>query len=188
MNRIHDLLAVVAVVLVSFAGNEVGAQEFQSILKVNEPILVDQGPVVVQGSVLENSVAPGPELISPNADSIPQLAPVSPPPSYIELPQAFHKPIEQLPVSPIVVCKECQCKKCCCKPKKVEATVCLVDLHGCDHEVCIEVPVCCQNEAPTVSWKHRRLLGRQVATLCWDCCDHEVKVVVTRRGKVRVHD
>lgn len=188
MSKIYRYLVAASVVLIGCVGNVLCGQEFESVLQVDQPILVDQGAIPFQDSVLE-SVAPGPDLISPIPGTT-HLPPVSAAPrAYIELPQSYQKPSVLLSEQPaLVTCKSCKCKTCCCKPPKVEATVCLVDLHGCEHEVCIEVPVCCQNEAPQVSWKNRRILGRQVATLCWECCDHEVKVVVTRRGKVRVRD
>ncbi len=79
----------------------------------------------------------------------------------------------------------CARKKCrCAKPAPVPLEFCLVDPCGCNHVACIEVPVCCLGEQPEISWRQNGR-GRQVATLCWNCCDHQVKVIITRNGKVR---
>jgi hypothetical protein len=76
---------------------------------------------------------------------------------------------------------------CCCPAPCVPTVFCLVDPCGCSHEACVEVPVCCAGQQPSVCWRDG-LFGRQVAMLCWTCCDFEAKVIVTRNGKVRVRD
>lgn len=77
------------------------------------------------------------------------------------------------------------CCQPCCTPRCVPTTLCLVDPCGCSHEACVEVPSCCVGQQPEICWRNGAL-GRQVATLCWSCCDYETKVIVTRNGKVRV--
>lgn len=75
----------------------------------------------------------------------------------------------------------------CCAPRCVPTTFCLVDPCGCSHEACVKVPACCVGQQPNICWKDG-VLGRQVATLCFECCDFEAKVIVTRNGNVRVRD
>jgi hypothetical protein len=83
-------------------------------------------------------------------------------------------------------CTTCRARTCRCQPDPLTVTVfCLTDPCGRQHEACIEVPACCALEQPTVSWKGN-LFGRQVACLCWDCCEYEAKVVISRNGKIRV--
>ena len=73
----------------------------------------------------------------------------------------------------------------CCPPPPIHATLCVnPPCHCCNQMVNVCVPGCC-TEAPTVCWK-RGFLGRQVGTYTWPCCGHSVKVVVTRRGAVKV--
>lgn len=76
----------------------------------------------------------------------------------------------------------------CCDPchcRKVETTLCLTDCNGCEHEVCVRVPCCCVDHAPVVKWRDG-ILGRQIAIVCWECCDYSVKVIVNAHGCVRV--
>ncbi|QEG33994.1 hypothetical protein [Bythopirellula goksoeyrii] len=74
---------------------------------------------------------------------------------------------------------------CCCPPAPIQTTLCVQPpCSCCSTTVCVCVPGCC-TEAPTVCWRSG-LLGRQIGTYCWPCCGHEVKVVVTRRGDVKV--
>jgi hypothetical protein len=80
--------------------------------------------------------------------------------------------------------RDCRCCRCC-PPPSVATTICLTDPCGCVHEVCLNVPACCADHAPTVTWRST-LFGRHVATLCYDCCDTSGRVIVTRRGKVIV--
>lgn len=158
----------------------------------SQPILLDNGPVIVhQDTVLEKPIIselPVPAaIVEPAIENIQPLhehAPLYRGPAIVSNPVLLHRP------APVKICTACKCTVCCCKTKsnrKVETNLNLVDPTGCVHHACVQVPVCCLNEAPRVSWKGR-LFGRQVATLCWDCCDFEAKVVVTRRGKVRVRD
>lgn len=157
------------------------------------PHLPDKGPVIFQEtfSVLQNpgvvqdSLAPA---RSPVTGSTVILDEHFSAPAANVAPSIVHVP--QVPVLPATVCTKCECKVCCCKPKqpkKQKATFCLQDPRGCTHDACVKVPACCVGEAPNVQWS-RGLLGRQIARLCWNCCDHEVKVIVTRRGKVKVRD
>jgi hypothetical protein len=74
---------------------------------------------------------------------------------------------------------------CCCPPAPIQTTLCVKPPCSCGSTaVCVCVPGCC-TEQPTVCWS-RGLLGRQVATYTWPCCGHQVKVVVNRRGDVKV--
>ena len=74
---------------------------------------------------------------------------------------------------------------CCCPPPPIHTTLCVnPPCSCCSQMVGVCVPGCC-TEAPTVCWK-RGFLGRQVGTYTWPCCGHSVKVVVTRRGDVKV--
>ena len=79
-------------------------------------------------------------------------------------------------------CNACCSQTCCCP---VPVRMCLVDPCGCPHEVCVEVPPCCVGQQPVVSWRNG-IFGRQIASVCWPCCDKQVKVIVTKHGKVRV--
>jgi hypothetical protein len=110
----------------------------------------------------------GAELIAPQ-DPVPLAAPAE------SLP-----PVAVEGVSPAGSC----CDPCC-TPTCVPTTICLVDPCGCSHEACVNVPACCVGQQPEVCWRGG-VLGRQVATLCWPCCDFEAKVIVARNGKVRV--
>ncbi|MCG8448224.1 MAG: hypothetical protein MI725_01420 [Pirellulales bacterium] len=78
-------------------------------------------------------------------------------------------------------CGDC----CCCPPPPIHTTLCVDPPCSCC-STCVDVcvPGCC-TEAPTVCWRNG-LFGRQIATYSWACCGHTVKVVVTRRGDVRV--
>ena len=82
-------------------------------------------------------------------------------------------------------CSQCGCATCCCPPTPAWTTLCLTDPCGCcTYDVRVCVPGRCVGCQPVVKWRNG-LFGRKIATLCWDC-GHRVKVVVTRRGKVRV--
>ena len=74
---------------------------------------------------------------------------------------------------------------CVCPPAPIQTTLCVAPpCSCCSQNVTVCVPGCC-TEAPTVCWQ-RGFLGRQIGTYTWACCGHSVKVVVTRRGDVRV--
>jgi len=74
---------------------------------------------------------------------------------------------------------------CCCPPAPIQTTICVAPpCSSCSQNVSVCVPGCC-TEAPTVCWR-KGLLGRQIGTYTWACCGHSVKVVVTRRGDVKV--
>ena len=111
---------------------------------------------------------------------------------------AMEMPISETPsvmteeiilAQPLVVsdyCSVCCCDCCCCPPAApTPMTFCLVDPCGCSHQACINVPACCAGEQPVICWR-KGFLRRQIATLTWTCCGHEVEVVVTCRGKVKV--
>lgn len=103
------------------------------------------------------------------------------------VPAASLVPGMVLPSPAVSCCTVCCEVRCCCKKVPTTANFCLIDPDGCEIEFCARVPECCVGHQPHVSWRCGAL-GRKVATLCWDCCDQTVKVVVTRRGKVRVRD
>jgi hypothetical protein len=84
-------------------------------------------------------------------------------------------------------CNVCCQPNCCCPPPRVPTQMCLVDPCGCSHQACVDVPACCAAEAPCVQWRDG-VFGRQVATLCWTCCNFEAKVIVRRSGEVKVRD
>lgn len=96
-------------------------------------------------------------------------------------------PIQSVPSEVTVVAPVDGCCDPCCSPQCVPTTFCLVDPCGCEHEACIRVPACCVGQQPTICWRGG-IFGRQVAELCWECCDFEAKVIVTRNGNVRVRD
>ena len=74
---------------------------------------------------------------------------------------------------------------CCCPPPPKQVELCVQPpCSCCPQTVCVCVPGCCCVE-PTVCWK-KGICGRQIGTYTWCDCGHSVKVVVTKRGKVRV--
>ncbi len=74
---------------------------------------------------------------------------------------------------------------CCCPPAPIQATLCVSPpCSCCSQNVSVCIPGCC-TETPTVCWRSG-FLGRQIGTYTWPCCGHSVKVVVTRRGVVKV--
>ena len=80
-------------------------------------------------------------------------------------------------------CNTCCCTPCCCS---VPVTLCLVEpCCGCSYEVCVHLPPCCLGVAPIVQWREG-ILGRQIADLCWPCCNKKVKVVIPVFGNPRV--
>jgi hypothetical protein len=83
-------------------------------------------------------------------------------------------------------CNTCCVTPCrCCPPPPVSMTFCLQDPCCCSHQVDVCVPACCAGEEPCITWR-KGILGRQIATMCWKCCGHEVKVTICRSGKVKV--
>ena len=180
--------------LAILAASSTDSDQRYSILVDEGPVLADHGPMILQDQatvlerpiILQDSLAPARPTHSNDAPII--LDHNFAAPDVIAVPDVVVAPSVVVAPAPNI-CTECRCVTCCCKPKrKIETTFCLVDTHGCKHDACVRVPACCANEAPQISWERRRLLGRQVATLCWECCDHEVKIVITRRGKVKVRD
>jgi len=74
---------------------------------------------------------------------------------------------------------------CCCPPPPIQTTLCVAPpCSCCSQNVTVCVPGCC-TEPPTVCWRSG-IFGRQIGTYTWPCCGHEVKVVVTKRGDVKV--
>ncbi len=74
---------------------------------------------------------------------------------------------------------------CCCPPPPIHTTLTVAPpCSCCSQVVSVCVPGCC-TEAPSVCWR-TGLFGRQIGTYTWAGCGHTVKVVVTRRGDVRV--
>ena len=74
---------------------------------------------------------------------------------------------------------------CCCPPPPIKTTLCVKPpCSCCAKTVSVCIPGCC-TEPPQVCWK-KGFLGRQVGIYTWPCCGHSVKVVVTRRGDVKV--
>jgi len=118
--------------------------------------------------------------------------------SVLELAPPSERVVLQDPVTPLpeqstpaeVVLSEPSSGACCipcCPDSCIPTTFCLVDPCGCPHEACVDVPACCVDQQPEVTWRGG-VFGRQVAMLCWNCCDFEAKVIVARNGKVRVRD
>lgn len=78
----------------------------------------------------------------------------------------------------------CPCVPCC--PQPMTTTLCVQPpCSSCVTPVKICVPECCGCETPCVTWK-KGMLGRQIGTYNWPCCGYSVKVVVNRRGEVKV--
>ena len=171
------ILGMAVVIAAVFSGSDDGAR--QSVLEPSsQPVLVDNGPVVTR-SYQDSALTPA---VVEDAISAPQLQEALP--VEVGVPLVVGRPAFHLQPAQF---SNCECVVCCKPPKHQEMEFELVDPNGCAHIACVKVPFCCVNELPVVSWKCRPL-GRQIATLFWECCDHEVKVVVTRRGKVRVRD
>ena len=149
---------------------------------------------VLASSVLRPSIVGQDEVVSP-----PTIELVAPGPGEAALtaPSVMMEPVELVPpIMAVPVDSSCCPTPCCptpccptpCKCCPPTPTVfCLQDPCGCGHEACINVPACCAGEEPYITWK-KGIFGRQIATVCWKCCDHDVKVIVCRRGRVIVRD
>ena len=87
-----------------------------------------------------------------------------------------------------VACDRCRVDSCCqpcCPPPPVRTELCVQDpCTCCTYKVCVCLPACCV-EDPCVTCRPG-IFGRKVLTYTWPCCGHSVKVVVNRRGDVRV--
>ncbi|MEM7454504.1 MAG: hypothetical protein AAF456_09140 [Planctomycetota bacterium] len=170
-------LSLAALLLFSFTTIASAITHDQEVSVLETAPAMDAG-VLVQDSVLV------PEVYAPTPLQ-PALPPAYQPPMYSQ--DVFQDDVlmtaPRTVLSPVYAPEAACCSPCDCRT--VESTVCLVDPCGCTHEACIRVPACCVGQTPQVSWR-KGLLGRQIASVCWACCDHEVKVIVTRRGKVRV--
>lgn len=149
----------------------------------------DVAKPVLQDPVLPTLTAPTLTLPTPT-----QVAPIGQlPQSALAVPQTVVEPMNIPMATPTAAacCNTCgqvctkRRRRCC--PPPVPTEFCLTDPCGCTHEACIEVPACCCGEQPCIKWRNG-ILGRQIATLCWECCDFEAKVIITRKGKVRVRD
>jgi hypothetical protein len=137
---------------------------------------------------------PAQTQVSPSDQAAVQTQPAADQPMVVEgplmneYPPTMVAPAVMVPaVAPAATCcTTCNRTTCCCPPPPPTSTVfCLVDPCGGTHKACIRVPACCAGEQPRVSWR-RGILGRQIATVCWECCGHRATVIVTCFGKVRV--
>jgi|GEM_PF-1260935 len=145
-------------------------------------------PALRQNTFTQDPVVP-PVPLEPAPQAPVPVPPgvVNPGQSVMMDPVVVYQPMIAAPVSN-GCCQTCSRRRCrCTPPPPVPTMFCLVDPCGCSHEACVDVPVCCVGEQPIVSWRDG-VLDRQVATLCWACCDHKVKVIVTNCGKIRVRD
>ena len=165
----------VSILQSSFKPGQVAQENVGSVLEA--PIQEGQ---LVEGPILEGPIVQEPELLPYQTQRVPSPQSLAPAESVI-LPQP---PIELPPAN---ICRSCCAKRCCCKPVPSTANFCLIDPDGCEIKFCAKVPACCIGQEPRVEWRCG-VLGRKVARLCWDCCEDDIKVVVTRRGKVRVRD
>lgn len=194
-NSILASLAIVAVGIISIS-NLNGAGVIQpSQLHTNLVAYQDQAPPAPEAAAQETqeSVSDNPvvETPTPAPAPVPAPAPNAPIAQDSVLQGEVVLPPEQMPAAVIIsdagtACGACCCQPCCCPPCPVSTTFVLVDpCTCCSYEVCVTVPPCCVDNAPTVNWRGG-IFGRRVANMCWSCCDKHVKVVVTRKGKVRV--
>ena len=138
-------------------------------------------------SVLEVAPAANAGIMVQDSVLVPEV--YAPTPLQPAIPPAYQHDVFQddvLMTAPQTVLSPAFAPAPCCDPcRKIETTICIVDPCGCSHEACVCIPACCVGETPCVTWR-KGLLGRQIAKVCWTCCDHDVTVIVTRRGKVRV--
>lgn len=112
-------------------------------------------------------------------------APVcAPEPVCCEAPAPVCAPAPVVCAPPAPVCAP---EPVCCPPAPADVakTVCLCDPCGCMKAVDLCIPACCANEEPCITCR-KGLFGRKIYTLSWKCCGHCVKVVMTKRGTVRV--
>jgi len=166
--------------------NEPDADKVSVLVSTNHQDVVDsvmEPATEVQASnspVLDGPVTEG-SIVTQETQRVPST----------NLPPAEPVILAEPYASPVTVadacCTTCYQIKCCCRKVPTTANFCLIDPDGCEVEFCAKVPACCVGHQPQVSWRCG-ILGRKVATRCWDCCNDTVKVVVTRRGKVRVRD
>ena len=176
------ILALVAITIPNLNRATVLAQDKDRVAK----------ETAVLTSVLQESVVVAPpqeqDPPPPPSEPSPSDVPVAPTPSAIApgIVAPGAAPVFQGPAIVGSCCNSCGYVTCCCPPPPVKTIICLDEPCGCcTHKICVTVPGCCANVSPTVSWRNG-IFGRQIATLCWPCCDHRVKVVITAFGKVRV--
>ena len=178
--------SLVAILAFSFSAITMGVANSETI---NDGVSVLSKPVIQD------------EAVPPTPGAQDAVAPVAvPEEGAIESPSVMMDSIvmgEPMQMAPAGGCQTCGVAPCCCTPPPTccptrccpppptPMVFCLTDPCGCTHEACVKVPACCAGQQPCITWKNG-IFGRQIATLCWNCCDHEVKVTVTRRGKVRV--
>ena len=191
MKLISIPLILIVVSSIGKFEREISGEETQSVLVRSS---------LSPGTLVQDETQSVIEFPGPGSEMLP--AQVAPLPS-VQQPFNGEEPLlveDQLNYKPLVqqpfvhqsfapaFCTTCRTRACRCQPAPFTATVfCLTDRCGRQHEACIEVPACCALEQPTVTWKGG-LFGRQVASLCWNCCDHEAKVVISRSGKIRVRN
>jgi hypothetical protein len=154
----------------------------------------DDGVSVLAMSVIQDNAAPP---VAPVAQD--PVVPVAPVPAtgdiLIQGPSVVTDSVmmgQPMGIAPVGGCQSCCATPCCCKPAPrccppppKPVVFCLQDPCGCTHKACVTVPACCACEQPCITWRNG-IFGRQIATLCWKCCDHEVKVTISRKGRVRV--
>lgn len=175
-------LSLVAVLAFSFTAIAVAVEDGSAVSVLSTSAI--QPKSVVQDDVVPPAPVPEPTIpATPAAPSIQIPAPV-PSQTVIEGPSVMSQPMMAVPVAS-GCCNSCCATPCCCPPPPVSVTYCLQDTRCCSHEVNVCVPACCAGEQPCISWR-KGIFGRQIATLCWKCCDHQVKVTICRSGKVKV--
>ena len=170
-------LFVAAMLSVDAVSNEQEIERVSVLVSTNAPLAGQQddaasvmdaldAPLMMDGPVLGGQVVPY------QTQRVPSLSPeqtmMMPPPS-------------------VAGCDTCCEVVCCCRKCPTTANFCLIDPDGCEVEFCARIPECCVGHQPKVSWRCG-IFGRKIATLCWDCCPQTVKVIVTRRGKIKVRD
>ena len=201
MKIMFGLIATIALSMGAFAMPVVLQEE-----DVSEAV-----PEAVQEAVQE-AAPPVPEEPTPPAEPSTPEEPAAAEPAEAAEPVEVAEPVQEVPAEPVPAeamsvvdtpsvisgeimmaqpamsscCSVCCCTCCCCPPPPPTPTViCLVDPCGCSHQVCVNVPACCAGEQPSICWR-RGFLKRQIATLTWNCCGHQVEVVVTCFGRVIV--
>ena len=151
-------------------------------LKPSSPInLQDEAePPVPAEAAVQEPVAPVEPVAQDPVAPIPDESQIASP-SDIVMDSVVMNP----PMTANSGCASCCQPRCCCPPSPKRMKYCLVDPCGCSHEACVCVPGCCLGEEPCITWR-KGIFGRQIATLCWKCCGHSVRVVVCRSGRVIV--
>jgi hypothetical protein len=180
------VIVVAGITSISSLMGTLQASQLDTNLVVNQeeqapPVPEPEAAAPIQETQPSVSDAPVIETPMPEGQSVMQepmiIQPGEMPVESIVMPETIAMPAS---------CQTCGCQPCCCPQCPVSTTFTLVDpCTCCSYEICVTVPPCCVNIAPNVNWRGG-IFGRRVAELCWPCCDKEVKVVVTKHGKVRV--